>query len=101
MLRVRIPSWPRRGNVHSSKGSQNDSSEDPPQGAREEVMGIFKGKKRPSPPWDYLIEKGHITEDKYDEYEKAIADGNYEKAQAIEALAAQPVGDVKERKKKD
>jgi uncharacterized protein YcnI len=61
-------------------------------------MGIFKGKKRPKPPWDYLIEKGMATEENYEKYEKAIADGDYETAEAIEG---QTVSGIKRRKKKD
>jgi hypothetical protein len=60
-------------------------------------VGIFKGSKRPKPPWDYLIEKGMATEDQYDRYEKAIADGDYDAAEAIEG---ETVSGIKARKKK-
>jgi len=59
-------------------------------------VGVFKGKKRPKGPWDWKIEHGLATEDQYEAYEKALADGNITEAQAIEA---QTVSGVKQRKK--
>ena len=50
-------------------------------------MVTFKGKKRPKSPWDYLIEKGHATEEEYEAYEAALEKGDVTEAQAIEAGA--------------
>jgi len=59
-------------------------------------MGVFKNrKKRPTGPWDWLIEHGASEED-YEKYEAALAKGDITEAQALEAKA---VGDVKPRRK--
>lgn len=51
-------------------------------------MGIFKGKKRPTAPWDWKIEHGLATEEDYEKYEAALARGDITEAQAIEAQTA-------------
>jgi len=55
-----------------------------------------KKKKRATPPWDYLIEKGHATQGQWESYEDALAKGDISEAQAIEA---QTVSGIKQRKR--
>lgn len=38
---------------------------------------------RPTPPWDYLVEKGHTDDETYRAYEQALADGDTDKASEL------------------